>query len=139
MCMEEKEIESIAVKAMKKFPYKIKNPIILFMEKKEFSKFLDGMNLVKHLNKTPCFVAEMKGGDVIYYCKDIINGLIKGLRKETRVKFVEGITLHELFHIYNQIPVNSRAGALFSEELVHEELDEKFPEQANVLKRFKKK
>ena len=139
MSMEEKEIESIAVKAMKKFPYKIKNPIILFIKKKEFSKYLNGMNLVKHLNKTPCFVAEMKGGDVIYYCEDIINGLVTGLRKETRIKFIEGITLHELFHVYNHMPVNSRSGALFSEELVHEELDEKFPEQAKVLKRFKKK
>ncbi len=137
--MEEKEIENIAVKAMKKFPYKIKNPIILFMDKKEFSRYLNGMKLKKHLSKTPCFVVEMKGGDVIYYCEEIINALVKGLRKETRVKFIEGITLHELFHIYNQIPVASRNSALFSEELVHEELDEKFPEQSKILKRFKKK
>tara|TARA_Y100000310_G_scaffold274256_1_gene290155 strand:- start:310 stop:723 length:414 start_codon:yes stop_codon:yes gene_type:complete len=137
--MKAKEIEDIAVKAMARFPYKVKRPVILFIDKKEFSRFLDNMNLKKHLGKTPCFVASMKGGDVIYFCEDIVNGLVKGLRRDNKVKFVEGVTLHELYHVYNNIPVGSRSGAIFSEELVHSELDKDFPEIGRFLKKFKSK
>lgn len=137
--MKAKEIEQIALGAMEKFPQKVKKPVILFIDKKEFSRFLDNMNLTKHLSKTPCFVAEMKGGDVIYFCEEVVNSLVKGLRRENKVKFVEGVTLHELYHIYNNIPVESRAGAIFSEELVHSELDKDFPEIGKFLKKFKSK
>jgi len=132
-------MEEIALGAIGKFPYKVKKPVVLFIDKKEFSRFLDNMNLKKHLSRTPCFVASMKGGDVIYFCEDIVNGLTKGLRKDNKVKFVEGVTLHELYHVYNNIPVESRSGAIFSEELVHSELDRDFPEIGKFLKKFKSK
>ncbi len=71
--MDEKDIEMLAEKAYSEFKYKVDKPVFMFLEKKDFSKRLDTTKLKKHLSKTPCLVMEMKGGDVIYFCEDIIS------------------------------------------------------------------
>ena len=131
--MKKEEIEAIAQSTLNKFKFKIKKPIFMFAEKKEFSKLLDNTPLQKHLEKTPCFVMEMKGGNVVYYCIEIIDNLTKGWRKLSKDKFVEAITVHEFLHSYNKIPVSDRGSAIFSESLVHNEMRREFPKLSRVL------
>tara|TARA_Y100000310_G_scaffold271315_1_gene285742 strand:+ start:1760 stop:2173 length:414 start_codon:yes stop_codon:yes gene_type:complete len=137
--MNKDDIELIVSDVLLNFSKDIKKPVVLFLEKKRFSHFLDMMNLKKHLSKTPCFVAEMKGGDVIYYCEEIINELTKGMYKDKKKMFVEAVTIHELYHIWNKIEVGNQEDALFSEELVWEETKKEYPEHYKLLKKFSKR
>jgi hypothetical protein len=136
--MNEKEIESLAEKAYSEFNYKVKKPVFMFLDKKEFSKRLGKTKLKKHLSKTPCLVMKMRGGDVIYFCEEIVNGLVKGWKKKSKEDFVKAIVVHELFHVYNNLPVGDRDSAIFSESLVHDELRKEYPLLAKVLDKVEK-
>ena len=137
--MNEKEIEDIANSAFENFKQKVKKPVFMFLEKKEFSKQLDKTKLKKHLSKTPCLVMKMRGGDVIYFCEEVVNSLTKRWGKKAKEDFVKAIVVHELFHVYNNLPVADRDSALFSESLVHDELRKEYPELAKVLDKVEKK
>lgn len=136
--MDQEEMTLIINDAILNFSKDISSPLTMFIEKKQFSKYLDLVQLKKHLHLTPCFVMEMKGGSLIYYCKEIIDNLTKDFSKEKKVLFLEGITLHELFHLWNQIQAKDANTALFSEELTHEELKKLYPKQSKVLEEFQK-
>ncbi|MFH1972079.1 MAG: hypothetical protein ABIJ18_01230 [archaeon] len=131
--MEKGDILLVANESIIHFPYKIDNPAILFLNKERFSKYLDLMKLKKHLNKTPCFIAEMKGGYVIYYCMEIINELIEEYKISNPLIFIRAITLHELYHEYNRIKVNSEYQAQFSENLTFIEMKKDFPKEYSFL------
>ena len=115
------------------FKKDIQKPFVFFLSKERFSKYLDMMQLEKHINKTPCFVAEMKGGDIIYYCEEIINCLTKDFSKEKTKLFLQAITLHELLHMRNRIHVFTGEEAVFSEKLVDKELKAFYPRHHNLL------
>lgn len=136
--MEKEEIELVVSDAILNFPKSIQKPIVLFLEKKRFSKYLDLMSLRKHVSKTPCFVAEMKGGNVVFFSLDVVNGLIKGFSKEKKKLFIEAVILHELFHIWNKLELKNSDDAIFSEVLVHQEMKEMYPKQYDLLKRFRR-
>ena len=134
--MEKEEILLTANDTLLNFPKKIKQPILLFLPKQRFSKYLNLMKLKKHLNKTPCFVAETKGGSIIYFCEEIINDLIKKHKVSPKL-FIKAITLHELYHEYNNLAVNTQQAALFSEILVHKEMKKQYPKEYKFLEKFK--
>ena len=135
--MEKEDVLLVANDSILNFPYKIDSPAILFLSKERFSRYLDLMKMKKHLSKTPCFLAEMRGGTVIYYCLDIINEMGKKIDKHT---FVRAITLHELYHGYNRMKVDTEEKALFSEALVYKEMKKDFPKEFKFLnKNFLKK
>ncbi len=115
------------------FKKDIKKPVVLFIEKQRFSKYLDMMQLEKHLDKTPCFVAEMKGGNILYFCEEIINKLTKEFPQEKTKLFLQAITLHELLHIRNRLHVFTGEEAVFSEKLVDKELKSFYPRHHNLL------
>lgn len=115
------------------FKKDINKPILMFLNKERFSRYLDMMELEKHLEKTPCFVAEMKGGDILYYCEEIINNLTKNFSHAEKKLFIQGITLHELLHIKNKIHVFTGEEAVFSEKLVDKELKAFYPRQHAIL------
>ena len=121
------------------FKKEIKQPVIMFIEQQRFSKLLDLMELKKHLHLTPCFVAEMKGGNIIYYCEEIIQKLINDFSKDKQKIFLEAITLHELFHIWNKIPINDAEEAIASELIVHEEIKKIYPKENKILNEFQQK
>ena len=137
--MEKGDIELVVSDAILNFPKTVDKPVILFLEKKRFSHMLDMMDSKKHLSKTPCFVAEMKGGNVIYFCEDIVNHLTKGFHRDNKKKFVEAVTLHELFHIWNNFKVRNSEEAMFSENLVWSEMKKIYPEHFKFLIKFVKK
>ena len=130
--MKKEDISLIANDTILNFPKKINPPIIMFLSKQRFSKYLDFMKLTKHLSKTPCFIAEMKGGSVIYFCPEIINNLIKE-KHLNKKEFIKAITVHELYHAYNHLTINSEESALFSEALVHKEIKENFPKEYRFI------
>lgn len=115
------------------FKKDIPKPFVFFLEKNRFSKYLDMMQLEKHLEKTPCFVAEMKGGNILYFCEEIINHLTKDFSKEKIKLFLQAITLHELLHIRNKMHVFTGEEAVFSEKLVDKELKAFYPRHHNLL------
>ncbi len=137
--MEKGDIELVVSDTVLNFPKNISQPIVLFLEKRRFSRMLDMMNLRKHLNKTPCFVAEMKGGNVIYFCEEIVSDLIKNFNRENKKKFIEAITLHELFHIWNNFRVSNNQEAIFSENLVWQEMENLYPKHYKFLIKFAKR
>lgn len=108
-------------------------PTVMFLNKERFSRYLDMIQLEKHLEKTPCFVAEMKGGNVLYYCEEIINSLTKAFSHGETKLFLQGITLHELLHIKNKLHVFTGEEAVFSERLVDKELKAFYPRQHAIL------
>ena len=113
--------------------FKKEKSIVMFLNKERFSHYLDMMQLEKHLEKTPCFVAEMKGGNILYYCEEIINTLTKDFSQSKKKLFLQGITLHELLHLKNKIHVFTGEEALFSEKLVDKELKAFYPRQHAIL------
>ncbi len=115
------------------FKKDIDKPFVMFLHKERFSHYLDMMELKKHLEKTPCFVAEMKGGNIFYYCEEIINNLTKNFSSTEKELFIQGITLHELFHIKNKMHVFTGEEAIFSEKLVEKELKAFYPRQYAIL------
>ncbi len=115
------------------FQKDIQKPFVFFLKKDRFSRYLDLMELEKHLDKTPCFIAEMKGGNVIYFCEEIINHLTKGFSNEKKKIFLQAITLHELFHMRNKLHVFTGEEAVFSEKLVDKELKTFYPRHHNLL------
>ena len=115
------------------FKKDIKKPVIMLIEKERFSKYLDMIELEKHVDKTPCFVVKMKGGNVLYFCEEIINNLTKGFSKEKTKLFLQAITLHELLHIRNRMHVFTGEEAVFSETLVDKELKVFYPRQHAIL------
>lgn len=121
------------------FKKQIEQPIVMFIEKERFSKLLDLMELQKHLDLTPSFVAETKGGNIIYYCEEIINDLIKDFSEEKQKLFLEGITLHELFHIWNKLPAGDAEDAMASEQIVHEEIKKLYPKENEIITEFQQK
>jgi len=134
--MEKEDILLTAHDTIVNFPKEIHPPILMFLPEKRFSKYLDLMKLKKHLHKTPCFVAETKGGSIIYFCEEIINELIEKEKVDPRL-FIKAITLHELYHTYNNLAVNNEDAALFSEELVHQEMKKQFPKEYKFLNKFR--
>ena len=123
----------IAQDVILNFSKPVDKPIVLFLPKRRFSRYLDLMKMEKHLDKTPCFTAEMKGGNVIYFCEEILDNLIKDFSEAKKRKFVEALTLHELLHIWNHLHVHTADEARFSEMLVHKEMKNFFPSHYRVL------
>jgi hypothetical protein len=136
--MDKEEMTLIINDIILNFKKDIETPLTMFLEKKQFSRYLELSEIKAHLDKTPCFVMEMKGGCLIYFCEEIINNLTKDFSEKKLKLFLEGITLHELFHIWNRLQAKDANSALFSEELVHEELKELYPKQSEVLEEFQK-
>jgi hypothetical protein len=134
--MEKDEIAMIAQDIILNFTKRVDKPLVLFLPKSRFSRHLDLMALQKHLSKTPCFTARMKGGTVIYFCTEIIAKLTKEFSQEMQRKFIEAITLHELLHLWNHLHVHTEDGALFSEKLVHQELRTFYPSHYKILQSF---
>lgn len=137
--MNKEDMNLIINDTILNFKKEINEPVTMFLEKDRFSNYLDIMELKKHLEKTPCFIIEMKGGDIIYYCEEIINNLTKDLSKEKKKEFLEAITIHELFHIWNKIQAKDVNSAIFSEEIVHEELRKSYPKHQKILEEFERK
>ena len=130
--MEKEDILLTANDTIINFPKEIHPPILMFLPEKRFSKYLNLMKLKKHLHKTPCFVAETKGGSIIYFCEEIINELIEKAKVNPKL-FIKAITLHELYHTYNHLTVYNEEAALFSEELVHQEMKKQFPKEYRFI------
>lgn len=133
MTMDKEEMLLIIHDTITNFKKDIHSPIVMFLEKKRFSQYLDMMQLEKHLDKTPCFIAEMKGGNILYYCEEIIQSLTKDFSEKEKKLFLQGITLHELFHIKNKLHVFTGEEAVFSERLVDKELEAFYPRQHAIL------
>ena len=125
--------------AILNFKKTINQPIVMFIEKERFSKLLDLMELKKHLNLTPCFVVETKGGNIIYFCEEIINNLIKDFSKDKQKLFLEGITVHELFHIWNKLPAADAEDAIASELVVHQEIRKLYPKENKIIEELEQK
>lgn len=134
--MEQSDVALIAHDVILNFPKKIEKPFVMFLPKIRFSRYLNLMQLKKHVDKTPCFVAEMREGAVIYYCLEVINCLTKGFSREKEKLFVEAVTLHELFHLWNKVTVLTSGAAESSEELAWEELNILYPQQSAFLRSF---
>lgn len=115
------------------FKKDLDKPFVMFLNKERFSNYLDMMELEKHLDKTPCLVAETKGGNILYFCEEIINHLTKNFSHTEKKLFLQGITLHELFHIKNKVHVFTGEEAVFSEKLVDKELQTFYPRQHAIL------
>ena len=131
--MDKEEILLIINDTILNFKKDIKKPVIMFIKKDRFSHYLDIMQLEKHVEETPCFVAEMKGGNVLFFCEDIIQNLTKGFTHEKIKLFLQAITLHELLHIRNRLHVFTGEEAVFSEKLVDKELKTFYPRHHNLL------
>ena len=131
--MDKEEMLLVINDTILNFKKDIKKPVIMLIEKERFSKYLDMIELEKHVDKTPCFVVKMKGGNVLYFCEEIINNLTKGFSKEKTKLFLQAITLHELLHIRNRMHVFTGEEAVFSETLVDKELKVFYPRQHAIL------
>tara|TARA_Y100000310_G_C20654540_1_gene801310 strand:+ start:986 stop:1405 length:420 start_codon:yes stop_codon:yes gene_type:complete len=137
--MDKEEVTLLVHDTILNFPKNINKPLVMFLNKSRFSRYLDLMAMKKHLNKTPCFVAQMKGGDVIYFCREIVNELTDGFSREKKKVFIEAVTLHELFHVWNRLDVRTRKGAEASEDVVYAELKTLYPKHYKILRQFAQK
>mgnify|MGYP001596602445 CR=1 FL=1 len=133
--MDKEEMLLIINDTILNFQKDIQKPIIFFLNKKRFSNYLNLAKLEKHLEKTPCFIAETKGGNIIYYCEEIIHRITKDFSPAEKKLFLQGITLHELFHMKNKMHVFTGEEAVFSETLTDKELKAFYPRQHAVLAR----
>lgn len=125
------DIVKIAEETFKKFPYRIKKPDFKITNKEEFTRLLEFSPLLRHrkqdIKLTPALTAFKQDCVEIHFCPDIINSLSKSK------KFIEALTMHELYHIRNHMQINTEIDALFSEDKTHSELETDFPKYAELL------
>jgi len=132
--MENKEILEIAEFTLKRFTHPIEKPVFEVMKKTKFVKYLKDSTIEANLEKTPAFVAHLPDGELIVFCNEIIEQLTSNMKDKR--KFIEAVTMHELFHIWNKHRCVTSEEALMSEEEVHEEIKKEFPGLAKVLEKF---
>lgn len=110
-----------------------RTPLIqLYVEQKLFSNIKD--------ITVPAIL--MRGEvEKMYFCKNIINKIIKKLSKEKQKMFVRAIVLHELYHIVNQSEQRDVHSYSFmkSERRAHQEFKEDYPDLYKVLEEVKKR
>ena len=77
----------------------------------------------------------------IYFNGKVVNKYIRGFTKEKQRMFVQGITLHELYHIVNQVQARDTNLLNFikSDKKAYKELKEDYPELVKVLEEAKTK
>ena len=129
-----KEAES----CFNKFPYSIRKPNFLVLDKKQFELYLKDSPLKISISNTPSFVAHLPDTELVCLCFEIINSMTKGKSLTSKRKFVRAITMHELFHIRNMHLALTESEALRSEEEVHQQLKTEFPALAKVLSCLKR-
>ena len=135
------EIFKIAKEAKRAFPYKAQDIEFFIMGKSKFCEYLENSYITKDhkedYSKTPAFVAHLKKNkNVIVFCDEIINKLSKKLKEKEKEELIKALTTHELFHIINKHSIENEYEALKSEEEVHEEFEEEFPEYKKILDKF---
>lgn len=128
------DILKIAEETFRKFPYKIKKPEFKLTNKEEFVNLLGFSPLIRHhkkdINITPALTANKKDVVEIHFCPEIIKSL------SNSKKFVEALTLHELYHIKNNLKIETEIDAIYSEEKVHNELRNDFPKYEDLLENY---
>lgn len=129
-----KEAES----AFEKFPYPIKKPTFLVLDRKKFESYLGDSSFTLDIDKTPSFVAHLPDDELVCFCSEIINSLTRGHAKKYKQDFVSAITVHELFHIRNMHLALTEQEALKSEKEVHNQLRKEFPDLAKILDSLRK-
>lgn len=122
--------------ALKKFPYSIRKPSFLILNKKKFKIYLKDSPLLINIEKTPSFVAHLPDRELVCICPDIIESMTKGRGDNYKKNFVRAITMHELFHIHNMHLALTENEALKSEKEVHYQLEKEFPRLAMILESF---
>ena len=127
----EKRIIALARKAFHLFPHKIDEPKFKVLERDEFEGLLLKSPIIKHHKEDIDFSPALscfKGDNVeVCFCPEIIRHF------NEKDDFIIALALHELYHIWNRIMVNSEEEAIMSENLVHYELGKDFPEYAKLL------
>ena len=131
----------MAKEAKKEFPYKTGKVEFFLMGKSKFVEYLENSYITKdykeEYNKTPAFVAHLKKDkNMIVFCEEILDKLTKRLKDKDKIDFIKALTTHELFHIINKHSIENEYEALKSEEEVHEEFEEEFPEYKKILDKF---
>ena len=134
--MDEDELINMAVSALKKFPYSIEKPVFEVMGKRKFVKYLKDVSLEIDPEKTPSFVAHLPDGELVVFCEEIISKMLSGKSETERKRFIEAITIHELFHIWNRRRCITSEEAVLSEKEVHREIRKKYPKLAKVLDEY---
>ncbi len=129
-----KEAES----ALGMFPFAIRKPYFLVLDRKRFGYYLKDSPLLLSIEETPSFVAHLPDSELVCLCSEIINNLTKNKNKNYKIKFVRAIIMHELFHIRNMHMALTEDEALKSEKEVHSQLRREFPGLANVLSSINK-
>lgn len=128
------DIIKIAEQTFKKFPYRIKRPDFKVTNKEEFAELLQFSPLIRHreddIKLTPALTCYKQDNIEVCFCPEIINSLSKSK------KFIEALTMHELYHIKNHISIKNEIDALMSEDKVHYELETDFPKYAELLESF---
>ena len=134
--MDEDELINIADSTLRKFPYSIEKPVFEVMGKRKFIRYLKDVSLEIDPEKTPSFVAHLPDGELVVFCKVIIDRMISKKTQRGQRSFVEAITVHELFHIWNRHRCITSEEAILSEKEVHREIRKKYPRLAKVLDEY---
>lgn len=133
--MKQKKILTIANHCLNEFPYKIEHPEFIFLNEKEFIKYLYDSPLKLKPSLTPAFVAHLPSGNLIVFCYPIIKKLMKNVK--AKENFVKGIIMHELFHVWHNYLNVSNQEAFISERVVDNDLKQYFPKLAKILEKKK--
>lgn len=110
-----------------------KTPLILaYIEQKLYNELKDVI--------TPAIVVHGET-EKMYFCKNILNKIIRRLSKEKQKMFVKAIVLHELYHIVNRAEVRDVGSYLFmkSDKRSYQEFREDYPALYKVLEEVKKR
>ena len=134
--MDEAELINIAVSALKRFPYCIEKPVFEVMGKRKFFRYLKDVSLEIDPEKTPSFVAHLPDGELVVFCAEIIDKMVSKKTKREQKSFIEAITIHELFHIWNHHRCITSEEAILSEKEVHKEIRKKYPKLSKVLDEY---
>ena len=127
----EKSIISLARKAFGMFPHTIEEPGFRVLDKKEFASLLLKSPIMKHhkedLEYSPALSCFKEDKVEVCFCPEIIKYF------SNKDDFIIALALHEFYHIWNRILVDTEEDAIMSENLVHHELGKDFPQYARLL------
>jgi len=127
----ERRIIALAKKAFSMFPKKIEEPEFRVLNKNEFELLLLRSPIIKHhkedMEYSPALSCFKEDKVEVCFCPEIIKSF------SHNEDFIIALALHEFYHIWNRMLVDTEEDAIISENLVHHELGKDFPQYAKLL------
>lgn len=118
------------------------NKYIGIAEKNRDIQILMDANIIKNIKDIFVPVIVNPGEKIrMIFCGAIVSKILKGFSKEKQKNFVKALTLHELYHIVNNVEKRelNQYNFIRSDKRAYQEFKDDYPDFAKLLEEAKKR